>query len=491
VDNGLRKYVRVPGEETPKGDKRITLLRDISEDDLVRLTEIKIKRISKFNSFKADEQIKKLEEELLEIQHHLDHLIAYAIAYFEQLLEKYSKGKERRTKIMAFDAIQAAEVVANNAKLYVNREEGFIGTGLKKDEFVTDCSDIDDIIVFRKDGKFQVCRIADKVFVGKDILHVDVWKKGDDRTTYNMVYSDGGTGRTFAKRFNVQSITRDREYDLTTGEKNSKLLYFTANPNGEAETVTVHLTQGSRARIKVFDYDFSELDIKGRGSKGNTVTKYPVRKVSLKEAGKSTLSAIKVWMDEVSGRLNTDERGRLIGSFDTGDSFFAIYKDGSYEVFDLDLNKKIVADELMHIGKFDPEDVVSAVYYDGERGWSLVKRFQVETSKANQRFSFITEHKKSKLLFATTDPNATIAYQIKEGSQKVDQEQSLPDFIDVKGWRAIGNKLSDQRLLSVKPVEREQVEPRAKPKAPSDDKLKPGDSIDLDVESNGQTKMFD
>lgn len=491
VDSGLRKYVRVPGEESPKGDTRLALLRDISEDDLVRLTEIKIKRISKFNSFKADEQIKKLEEELLEIQHHLDHLIAYAIAYFEQLLEKYSKGKERRTKITAFDTIQAAEVVANNAKLYVNREEGFIGSGLKKDEFVTDCSDIDDIIVFRKDGKFQVCRIADKVFVGKDILHVDVWKKGDDRTTYNMVYSDGGTGRTFAKRFNVQSITRDREYDLTTGEKNSKLLYFSANPNGEAETVTVHLTQGSRARIKVFDYDFSELDIKGRGSKGNTVTKYPVRKVSLKEAGKSTLGAIKVWMDEVSGRLNTDERGRLIGSFDTGDSFFAIYKDGSYEVFDLDLNKKIVADELMHIGKFDPEDVVSAVYYDGERGWSLVKRFQVETSKANQRFSFITEHKKSKLLFATTDPNATIAYQIKEGSQKVDQEQSLPDFIDVKGWRAIGNKLSDQRLLSVKPVEREQAEPKAKPQAPSDDKLKPGDSIDLDVESNGQTKMFD
>lgn len=483
VDTGLRKYVRVPGETRGKNDSRLELLRDISEEDLTRLTEIRIKRISKYNTFKAEEQINKLQEELKEVQHHLDHLVDYAIAYYDNLLQKYGKGKERKTKIMTFDAIQAAEVVANNAKLYVNRKEGFIGTGLKKDEFVCDCSDIDDIIVFRKDGKFQVSRIADKVFVGKDIIHVDVWKKGDDRTTYNMMYLDGQTGRSFAKRFNVTSITRDREYDLTTGENGSKLLYFSANSNGEAEVVTVQLTQGSRARIKVFDYDFGDLDIKGRSSKGNTVTKHLVRKVSLKEVGKSTLGAIKVWMDPVSGRLNTDERGSLLGEFDTGDHLFAIYKEGSYEVAELDLNKKFDPSEIVEIGKFNPEAVISAVYFEGERGWSVAKRFQVETSSTNQRFPFITEHKKSKLLFASTHPQAGISYQIKEGSQKVDQELSLPDFIDVKGWRAMGNKVADQKLLAVKPI-------AAEPAAGSAEKLKPGDSIDFDTEGNGQTKMF-
>ncbi|MCI4649884.1 DNA gyrase/topoisomerase IV subunit A [Phaeodactylibacter sp.] len=486
VDSGLRKYVRVPGEKQKKNDDRLELLRDITEDDLVRLTEIRIKRISKYNTFKAEEQISKLEEELKEVQHHLDNLTDYAIAYYENLLQKFGKGKERRTIITTFENIEATEVVAKNAKLYVDRKEGFFGTGLKKDEFVCECSDIADIIVFRKDGKYQVSRIADKVFVGKDIIHIDVWKKGDDRTTYNAIYVDGKTGRTFAKRFQVQSITRDREYDMTTGENGSKPLYFTANPNGEAEVVTVQLTQGSRARNKVFDYDFSELEIKGRGSKGNTVTKYPVRKVSLKEEGESTLGAIKIWMDEVSGRLNTDERGLLLGEFNSGDHLFAIYKEGSYEVIELDLNKKFEPKEIVSIGKFDPEAVVSAVYYEGERGWSVAKRFQVETTSTNQRFLFITEHKKSKLLFATPEPGAAIQYQIKEGSQKIDQELDIEDFIDVKGWRAMGNKVADQRLLSVSPLEKETAASKG-----GEEKLKPGDSIDFDVEDDGQTKMFD
>lgn len=488
VDSGLRKYVRVPGEKPKKNDDRLELLRDITEDDLVRLTEIRIKRISKYNTFKAEEQISKLEEELKEVQHHLDNLTDYAIAYYENLLQKFGKGKERRTIITTFENIEATEVVAKNAKLYVDRKEGFFGTGLKKDEFVCECSDIADIIVFRKDGKYQVSRIADKVFAGKDIIHIDVWKKGDDRTTYNAIYVDGKTGRTFAKRFQVQSITRDREYDMTTGEKGSKPLYFTANPNGEAEVVTVQLTQGSRARNKVFDYDFSELDIKGRSSKGNTVTKYPVRKVSLKEEGESTLGAIKIWMDEVSGRLNTDERGLLLGEFNSGDHLFAIYKEGSYEVIELDLNKKFEPKEIVSIGKFDPDAVISAVYYEGERGWSVAKRFQVETTSTNQRFLFITEHKKSKLLFASPEPGAAIQYQIKDGSQKIDQELDIEDFIDVKGWRAMGNKVADQRLLSVSPLKKETA---ASSKDGGGEKLKPGDSIDFDVEDDGQTKMFD
>ena len=488
VESGLRKYVRVPGEKAKKGDDRLLLMRDISEEDLARLTEIKIKRISKYNSFKAEELMAKLEEELKQVQHNLDHLTDYAVAYFEELLKKHGKGRERRTKITTFESIDASDVVAANAKLYVNRKAGFIGTSLKKEEFVCDCSDIDDIIIFRKDGKFQVSRIDDKVFVGKDIVHVDVWKKGDDRTTYNMMYIDGKTGRTYAKRFNVKSITRDREYDMTTGEKNSKMLYFTANPNGEAEVVTVQLTPGSRARKKVFDFDFAELDIKGRGSKGNTVTKYPVRKVSLKEAGKSTLGAIKVWMDEVSGRLNTDERGLFLGDFDTGDQILAIYKEGTYEIVEFDLAKKFVPKELVHVGKFEPDQVISAVYFEGERGWSVAKRFQIETSSTDQRFPFITEHKKSKLLFASTKPSPAIAYKIKEGSKKVDQELQIAEFIDVKGWRAVGNKVSEQRLTSVKEIQGEE-QPAAE--AGQSGKLQAGDSIDFDVEGNGQTKMFD
>ncbi len=488
VESGLRKYVRVPGEKAKKGDDRLLLMRDISEEDLVRLTEIKIKRISKYNSFKAEELMAKLEEELKQVQHNLDHLTDYAVAYFEELLKKHGKGRERRTKITTFESIDASDVVAANAKLYVNRKAGFIGTSLKKEEFVCDCSDIDDIIIFRKDGKFQVSRIDDKVFVGKDIVHVDVWKKGDDRTTYNMMYIDGKTGRTYAKRFNVKSITRDREYDMTTGEKNSKMLYFTANPNGEAEVVTVQLTPGSRARKKVFDFDFAELDIKGRGSKGNTVTKYPVRKVSLKEAGKSTLGAIKVWMDEVSGRLNTDERGLFLGDFDTGDQILAIYKEGTYEIVEFDLAKKFAPKELVHVGKFEPDQVISAVYFEGERGWSVAKRFQIETSSTDQRFPFITEHKKSKLLFASTKPSPAIAYKIKEGSKKVDQELQIAEFIDVKGWRAVGNKVSEQRLTSVKEIQGEE-QPAAE--AGQSGKLQAGDSIDFDVEGNGQTKMFD
>lgn len=492
IDRELKKYVVGPSDKPKASDKRLQLLRDVTEDDIVRLTEIKIKRISKFNSFKADELIAKLEEELKQVKHDLAHLTEYAIAYFERLLEKYGKGKERKTEITTFDAIQAVQVVVNNTKLYVDRKEGFVGSGLKKDEFVTDCSDIDDIIVFRKDGKFQVTRIADKTFVGKDIIHVDVWKKGDERTTYNMVYLDGKTGRSMAKRFNVKAITRDKEYDLTKGEKNSRVLYFTANPNGEAEVVTVKLRQSAKAKNKIFDFDFGELAIKGRSAGGNILTRYPVMNVSLKEVGKSTLGAMKIWMDEVSGRLNSDERGVFLGGFDTGDLILAIYKTGEYELMELDLNKKFDTKELMHITKFDPEAIVNVLYYEGGKSWTMVKRFQIETSTQDQRFAFLTDHRSTKLLFVTTDeaPEVTYSYRTKEG--KVEETMNLAEFMDTKGWKALGNKLTDYKVTSVKEIKKAKPEPAAKKEAvDGNGKLKAGDSIDFDLEDNGQTKLFE
>ncbi|MBP6809932.1 MAG: DNA gyrase/topoisomerase IV subunit A, partial [Saprospiraceae bacterium] len=489
----LARYVSTPSDPPKPGDARLPMHRNIDDDDITRLTEIRIKRISKYNAFKADELIAQIEADLLQVQHDLDHLTEYAIAYFERLLDKYGKGRERRTLITEFDAIQATEVVANNAKLYVNRVEGFIGSGLKKDEFVCDCSDIDDIIVFRRDGKFQVSRISDKVFVGKDIIHVAVWKKNDERTTYNMAYSDGKTGRSFVKRFNVTAITRDREYDLTQGNPNSKLLYFSANPNGEAEIVVVQLSAGATAKIKIFDYNFAELEIKGRSSQGNILTKYPVKKLILKEAGKSTLGAQHVWIDEVSGKLNTDNRGRLLGDFDTGDQLFLLYKDGTYEVADVDMSRRFDPDELLHLGKFDPEMVVNAVHFDGNKGWTMVKRFRVETTSTGQRFSYLSEHKDSKLLFASIKKEPRIEYSIKIKGKKIQGEVNLADFIDVKGWKAVGNKLSDQKLSSVKELEDPtmfQTPDSNAAEVPLPEKFHAGDSLEFDMGKNGQGSLF-
>lgn len=491
IDRELKKYIATPGDKPKPSDKRLRLLRDVTEDDIVRLTEIKIKRISKFNSFKADELIAKLEEALKEVKHHLEHLTEYAVAYFENLLTKYGKGRERKTEITTFDTIKATMVVANNAKLYVNRADGFIGHSLKKDEFVGDCSDIDDIIVFKKDCTFQVARISDKVFVGKNIIHVDVWKKGDDRTTYNMVYVNTKNGRTMAKRFNVTSITRGNDYPPAKGLTKAKLLYFSANYNGEAETINVQLTQGSKARKKVFDFDFSTIDIKGRGAAGNIMTRYPVRKITLKEAGKSTLGAIKIWMDEVSGRLNTSSRGLYLGAFDTGDTILVIYKKGEYEVLELDMNQRFDVNDVMHIGKLEKETTISAIYYDGGKGWTMIKRFQIETNKLNQRFNFLTDDKNTKLYFASVHekPKLNYAYRVKGGKEEGTVE--LADFIDVKGWKALGNKLVDKKISSFKDLTPKppKVDPKASAKAKKG-KLSTGDSVDFDIEGNGQTKMF-
>ena len=476
IEAGLAKYVITPEMNIKSADKRIRLNRSITLDDITHLTEIRIKRISKYNKFQTDENLKNLESEIDQVKHHLAHLTDYTIAYFENLLTKYGKGKERRTRLMEFESIQATQVVANNARLYVNREEGFIGWGLKKDEFVKECSDIDDIIVFRSDAKCIVSRISEKTFVGKDILHVDVWRKGDERTTYNLIYIDGETGKAMAKRFNVTGVTRDKEYDLTKGHPKSKALYFSANPEGEAEIVSIQLTAGCSAKIKQFDFNFSELDIKGRSSQGNIVTKYPVRKVSLKEKGKSTLTAQSIWYDENTGRLNTDGRGRSLGGLNKGDLLLAFYKTGTYEITEYDMNNRYAYEDLLVIEKFNPDKIVSVIYFDGEKRWSMAKRFKIETSTLGQKFSFISDHKDSKLYFVSTHKNPEVLFSYKRKNEKIDEILTLNEFVDVKGWKALGNKIEDLSLLKVI----DQSKPESNPKISETGKLKPGDTIDFD-----------
>ncbi len=427
--------------------------REITTDDIVRLTEIKIKRISKFDSFKADELMKRLTDELEQTEHHLNHLTDYAISYFKDLLEKYSKGRERKTVISTFDSIAITQVAANNVKLYVNAKDGFIGYGLKKDEFVCDCSDIDDIIVFRKDGKFVVTKISDKTFVGKGILHVEVHRKDDDRKVFNLIYLDGKTGVTRAKRFQILGITRDKEYDLTKGEKNSKVLYFTSNLNGEAELVGIYLSPSSKARNKVFEYDFSDLEIKGRGSQGNIVTKYPVKKIQLKKEGKSTLGAFNLYFDDATGRINKDSIGKELGEFQLEDQIICIYTDGNYEILPIDYNLKLESKKVALIEKFDTEKAISAVHFDGSTKSFYVKRFKVETSTIQKKFQFLTDHKNSKLILASTQGNllVQIKYKEKSGAEKHDILDVI-SFVGIKGWKAIGNKLHHHKIIKLNPM---------------------------------------
>ncbi|MEM8894671.1 MAG: DNA gyrase/topoisomerase IV subunit A [Bacteroidota bacterium] len=440
IDNGLEPFKK-------------DFYREITEEDIVRLTEIKIKRISRYDSFKADELMKRLSDELAETEYNLANLVEYAIGYYQNLRDKYGKGKERRTEIATFDTIKATVVAANNAKLYVNRKDGFIGYGLKKDEFVSDCSDIDDIIVFRRDGKFQVTRIQEKVFVGKDILHVGVWKKGDERTVYNMIYLDGGTGRSMVKRFQVMSITRDKDYDLTKGAKGSKTLYFTANPNGEAEIITVNLTAGAKARKKVFDFDFADVEIKGRGAGGNIMTRYPVRKVVLKSHGVSTLGGLDIWYDDTVGRLNTDERGRHIGNFNGEDKVMVITKDGSYQLTSFELTNRYEAASILLIEKFREDAILTTVYYEGGSKLNYIKRFKIETTTPNKIFKFISEERSSKLHFISSADQLKVNVKYTEKGKNAFQDFQLDEMIDAKGWRATGNKFAVEKIKEVKVLE--------------------------------------
>ena len=432
------------------------LKREIEDEDLVRLTEIKIKRISKFDAFKADEQINQLEEQIAEAKHHLEHLNDYAIEYFQNLLKKYGKGRERKTTIREFVDIEANVVAQANEKLYVNRKEGFIGTALKRDEFVCECSDIDDIIVIKRDGTLVVTRVDEKKFVGKDILHVDVWKR-DERMVYNLAYVDGKMGVTYGKRFNVTAITRDREYNLTRGSKNSRLTYFSANPNSEAEVVEVQLTQNSKARKKKFDYDFAELEVRSRSVVGNIITKHPVRKITLKEKGTSTLGARPVFYDQITGRLNEEERGQHIGDFEADEPILIIYNDGSYELSPLDLVKRYVPEKVVQIRKWDPEQVVTAIHYDAGSKQYYVKRFQIETSSFDKPFSFIEEGRSSKLEFVTLEEEPVVKVVLgKKKKDALEEVLDLADFAPVMGWRAKGKKLGPY-LLETELVEKEDL----------------------------------
>jgi topoisomerase-4 subunit A len=441
IDKGLKPYKK-------------KFRRQITEEDITKLTEIRIKRISKYDSFRADEHIKGVEKEIAQVEHDLGHLTDYAVSYYENLLKKYGKGRERKTEIRNFETIQAQEVAIANTKLYMNAEEGFIGTSLKKDTLVAECSSLDDIVVFTRTGKMKVVKVADKVFVGKNIIHAAVFKKGDERTTYNMIYVDGKTGVSFAKRFNVTGVTRDKEYDLTKGNEKSKVTYFTANPNGEAEIVSVVLTPACKARIKVFDFHFEELAIKGRNAVGNQVTHYPVRQVKLKEQGITTLSAIKIWYDDTVGRLNTDERGMFVGEFENDDRIVTFYSDGSYALTNYELTNRYDPDELVRIEKFDPDRIISAVYYDADKKQYNVKRFRIETQSLDQRFVFIKEGKNNRLELVTTEDHPVVI--MITGRKKSDAKKQTVDLtarVDVAGWKAVGNRLTADHLLSLDVVE--------------------------------------
>lgn len=468
--------------------------REITRDDIIRLTEIKIKRISKFDSFKADEIMRRLQEELSETEHHLNHLIDYAIAYYKNILQKYGKGRERKTEIRNFDTITASVVAANNAKLYVNREEGFIGFGLKKDEFISECSDIDDIIVFRKDGKFMVTKIQDKVFVGKDIIHVQVFNKNDDRMVYNLAYLDGASGRTMVKRFQVLGITRDKEYDLTKGAKNSKIHYFSANPNGEAEIIAVHLTAGSKARQKQFDFDFAEIDIKGRGAGGNILTRYPVRKIVLKQAGVSTLSGLDLWYDEITGRLNKDERGKYLGNFAPEDQLVLFDKHGNYEIQPVELTNRYEAQEVVSLQKYKPNAVISAIYFDGASKLFYVKRFIIETSTLSKKFQFISDHRSSYLAVVTQEEGAQVEITYQEGKESLVKLVDFDLLIDVKGWKALGNKLHFDKVKKIHLIaskKEDDLQSEEKKTAGGEEKLSIGSTVDLSPnKSDEQLGLF-
>ena len=479
-------------ETIDKGLERFKSLfyREITQDDIVRLTEIKIKRISKFDSFKADEQIRKLEEEIKEIEHNLSHLTEYAIGYFSNLLQKYGKERERKTEIKTFDNIQARRVVIANQKLYVNYKDGFFGTGLKKEEYVSDCSDIDDVIVFLRNGKYMVSRIQEKAFFGKDIIHIAVWKKGNERKIYHAVYRDPASGKNYVKRFAVTAITREREYDVTKGSKGSKILYFNVMPNSEEEIITVSLSQNCRAKIKEFDFDFGELAIKGRSSQGNVITKYPVRKVVHKSLGSATLGGRKIWLDETVGRLNVEERGKFLGEFDTEDLILVVYKDGNYQLTNFELTNRYDMKKVSLIEKYHPDQVVSAVHYDGNHKNYFVKRFKIGTSTPDKKFCFISDSPGSKLVYVSLLPQPHIEFTVSTKAKKKEQvELNLAEFIDVKGWKALGNKLDRRKVSRIKALDKPQRDtvPSSQP-----DPLKPGDQIEWSGEElkPQQGKLF-
>jgi len=440
IDEGLKPYTK-------------NLKRAVTKDDIVRLTEIRIKRISKFDIDKAQQYLDSLEEKIADVKNNLAHLIDYAIDYFKNLKAKYGKGRERKSEIRIFDDIEATKVVIRNTKLYVNREEGFVGTSLRRDEYVTDCSDIDDIIVFTKDGKAMVTKVDSKTFVGKNIIHVAVFKKKDKRTTYNLIYKDGKGGPTYIKRFNITSVTRDKVYDLTSGKPASLITYFSANPNGEAEVVTINLRQvGSIKKLK-WDIDFADVLIKGRASKGNIVTKYTVKRIELKEKGVSTLKPRKIWFDDVVRRLNVDGRGELLGEFKGDDLLLVVNQKGIAKTIAPILTSRF-DDDMIVLEIWNPKKPISAIYWDGEKERYYVKRFMIE--HGNREDHFITDHQKSHLELVSTDwrPRVELEFIKPKGKDvKPNLEVDLEDFIAIKGIKALGNQLTTEKVKNINALE--------------------------------------
>lgn len=444
-----------------KGLKPYTkdFFREVTDEDVTRLTEIRIKRISKFDAFKADEHIAKLEAEIKEVKRKLKELVETCIDYFKELKRKYGKDRERKTELRQFDTVEASKVAIANVKLFVNRAEGFAGTGLKRDEgeWVCECSDIDDIIVFRRDGKMLVKRVEQKAFFGKDIIHIAVWKKDDKRTIYNMIYSDGKKNGAMMKRFAITAITRDKEYDLTKGTPGSEVLHFSANPNGEAEVVTIHLRAQERLRKLKYDVNFADLAIKGRDAVGNVVSKFPVKRVELRQAGISTLGARKIWLDESVMRLNEEGHGRFLGDFNAEDKILVVVKSGIYKLIAPDLSAHFDEGTLI-VERWIKEKPVSAVYFDGDKQTWFVKRFLVEDSRGP--VTFIGEHAGSKLGIATLLHHPVVYVRFdkrnKIAKNKMDESIGLRDFIAVKGLKAIGNKLTNYPVLNIELLEPDQ-----------------------------------
>ncbi|CAA0253838.1 DNA gyrase/topoisomerase IV subunit A [Tenacibaculum maritimum] len=450
-----RIYRDIEEEETWKGviqaiDKGLAphithLKREVTEEDITRLTEIRIKKISKFDIDKAKQHIESLEEKIAEVKHHLEHLIEFAIDYFKNLKSTYGKGRERKTEIRIFDDIVATKVVMRNTKLYVNKEEGFIGTSLKKDEYVTDCADIDDVIIFKSNGTMLVTKVASKTFVGKGIIHITIFKKKDKRTVYNMIYKDGKNGPSYMKRFNVTSITRDKEYDLTNGNKGSAILYFTANPNGEAEVVSINLRAvGSIKKLK-WDIDFADLAIKGRGVRGNLVTKYAVKKIEFKSEGVSTLKPRKIWFDEAVQRLNVDGRGTLLGEFRAEDKLLIATQSGKIKAVKPDLAMHFEQDMIV-LEKWKPNKPISAIYFDGDKARYYIKRFLIEITEKEE--TFISDHEKSQLEIIVTDYRPMIEVVFSKRSLEK-MNVSIEEFIAVKGIKALGNQLTKEKIRQV------------------------------------------
>ncbi|MCF8321789.1 MAG: DNA gyrase/topoisomerase IV subunit A [Flavobacterium sp.] len=468
-----------------------SFVREINDDDLQKLTQIPMIRITRFDSDKADDLIAKLEDEMKEVEFNLANLTDFAIAYFTKLKEKYGKGRERQTELRSFDNIEATKVALRNTKLYVNREEGFVGTGLKKDEYVTDCSDIDDVIVFLRDGNMMICKVDDKKFIGKDIIHVAIFDKSDKRTIYNMIYRDGKSGPAYIKRFNVSGVTRDKLYDLTNETKGSQVLYFTHNPNGEAEVITILLRQvGSIKKLK-WDLDFAAMAIKGRTSKGNLVTKYPIKKIEIKEKGISTLKPRKVWFDDIVQKLNVDARGELLGEFRPNDKILVISQTGKLKVIIPELSTHFDEDMVV-LEKWIPNKPISAIYYDGEKERYYVKRFLVETEGKEE--SFITEHPNSQLEIVATDyrPVAELIFNKVKGVQKENQTVDIESFIAVKGFKALGNQLTTDKLKQVNlltPLPYELPEEIVPEKLEDDGETEISDE-DIQSDEDGQITLF-